>query len=100
MSDKTTNDEHKTAAAEDPCAGVGPAQRLAYVWFLSLLVIGICLTATLTRIDRFNYDTKGRFLDFVEYKENRTATGSIKSERMDPRMKSELSAQRARLSAD
>lgn len=75
---------------DDPCADFGPDQRWAVVWFISVIVIGVAATYGLSKVDRFNYDTKGRFLDNEKYRQNRLATTSIGSESIDPRASSLL----------
>jgi len=72
----------------DPCGTVGPTQRWAFVWFFSVIAIGSSLVFGLSRIDRFNYDTKGVYLDYDKYRENRKAIVSIPSERVDKRAQS------------
>ena len=79
-----------TEISEDPCGSFGADQRWAVVWFLSVIVVGSCLTYTLSRIDRYNFDTKGVYLDYDKYRENRVSSTSIGSERSDSRATSLL----------
>ncbi len=76
----------------DPCASFGARERWAAVWFVSVVLVGSVLTYSLAKIDRFNYDTKGVYLDNAQYRENRLATTSIGSEKLDPRARSILSS--------
>ena len=69
----------------DHCAGFGANQRWALVWFLGSLVVGGSMVFVLSQVDRFNYDTKGVFFDYDQYRENRKAITSIPSEEIDPR---------------
>lgn len=92
MTTKTTDTSQASLQADlaaiediDPCAAFGPTQRWALVWFVASILIGITLVCVLSRVDRFNYDTKGIFLDYDQYKENRRAITSIPSEEIDPR---------------
>ncbi len=75
---------------EDPCGEFGPDQRWAVAWFVSVIIIGTAATYGLSRVDRFNYDTKGIFIDNEKYRQNRLATTSIGSETRDPRASSLL----------
>lgn len=69
----------------DPCGEVGPVQRWAFVWFFVMVLCGGMLTYRLATIDRWMYDNNGERLDYDAYRENRSATTSIGSERIDPR---------------
>ena len=69
----------------DQCGEFGATQRWAFVWFFAILLIGSSLVFGLSRIDRMNYDTKGVYLDYDKYRENRNAIVSIPSERVDKR---------------
>ena len=79
-----------TERSEDPCGSLGADQRWAVVWFFSIICIGSVLTYTLSRIDRYNFDSKGVYLDYDKYRENRLSTTSISSERSDSRATSLL----------
>ena len=78
--------------SEDPCGEFGPVQRWALVWFVLAIAVGITMTIVLSRVDRFNYDTKGVYLDYNKYRENRLSTTTIGSERNDPRANPLLSS--------
>ena len=69
----------------DPCAEFGPTQRSATVWFFCAILVGASLTVVLSQIDRFNYDTKGRYLDYSAYKNNRKSSTTIPFEQIDER---------------
>lgn len=79
--------EHKA----DPLEGFQSENRGAAIWFVCAILFGGFLTYKLSRIDRMNYDTKGKYLNYTEYKENRLATTSLGSETKDPRASSLLS---------
>jgi len=76
--------------SDDPCGNFGPDQRWAVVWFIAIIFIGSGLTYTLSRIDRKNFDSKGVYLDYDKYRENRVSGTSIGSERTDSRATSLL----------
>lgn len=81
----------------DPCGEFGPTQRAALVWMIGSIAFGIFLTAFLAAYDGYLYESKGRWLDYQKYSENRKALSSIPSEGSDPRAlaTSRVAAERA-----
>ena len=69
----------------DPLAVEGPYLKKAYVWFVVVAVIASVMTWKFSQIDRRFYDSEGKYLDYNEYRENRTAATSLPSERIDER---------------
>ena len=80
----------KIEETENPCGSFGPTQFWAYVWFVSVLVVGCAMTFVFATIDREMYDTGADPLDYNAYQENRAALSSIPSERNDPRSHGDL----------
>ena len=75
---------------EDPCAGFGPMQRSALIWFFAVIVIGALLTFNGAKLDRWMYDNNGETLNYSNYRENRGALLGIESETLDPRQRGDL----------
>lgn len=63
----------------------GLDKTLAWVWFFSAVGIGTCMAYGLSAFDRDFFDREGHVLDYDDYRENRAASTSIKSESVDPR---------------
>ena len=80
----------------DPCAVDGHYHKLAYVWFVCVVIIAALMTFYLARIDRWMYDTNGQYLDDAKYRENRVGATGIATEFVDPRKSGDFtSAERA-----
>lgn len=72
---------------KDPCGEFGPTQFWAVVWTVCVIAIGSFMTYKLACIDSRQYETKGEYLNIPALKQNRRATTSIASERVDSRQK-------------
>lgn len=78
----------QSQSLEDPCGEFGATQRAAALWMCVVIIVGLGLTFFLTGVDRKFYDSKGQFLDYSLYKDNRSASTSIGSEQIDERTQS------------
>lgn len=76
---------HDSKQLADPCAVDDRYQRQAYVWFFCVAIISTVAVYYLSSIDRWMYDTNGHYLDYDKYRENRRASTSLASERVDER---------------
>ena len=83
----------------NPCKEFGPVQRLALVWFLGAVIVGVGLVYKFAQTDRWMYDHNAQVLDFNAYRENRQAQAGIASEQIDPRRRADLTAVEQKLSA-
>lgn len=86
---------HLSGTPDDPCGEIGPVQRWAFVWFFSVIAIGLTLAYVLCGIDRRLYATNAGFLDYVSYRDNRRAATSIASDGVDERALGTLTHARA-----
>ncbi len=78
-------DDHSSHGITDPCNDGSPENFWAHIWFIAIVVIGCGVVYQLSHIDRWMYDNNGEFLDYDAYRDNRHATTSLGSERIDPR---------------
>ncbi len=74
----------------DPCASWGIDQKLAVVWFVIIIAIGVGLTTALKNTDSYNYNHNGEFFDYKAYKENRLSQSSIPSDDIDKRAQGDI----------
>ena len=80
--------QHSSAA--DPCSDFTFVQRNALIWFFCAIALGLIVTVKFSAMDRWMYDNNAEFIDTKALKENRVASGSIRSETLDPRQGGDL----------
>ena len=82
----------------DGCAGWGPNQSWAVVWFFAVVLIGIIATLSFSGLDYFLYTTDAEVVDYHAHRVNRLASTAIGSGNKDPRTFGDLSSVRNSLS--
>ncbi len=70
---------------EDPCAIDNPASRWAFVWFFCVIIGGGFFVYKLYQADTWMYVNNGQFLNYDDYRSNRSAQTSVAVGHVDSR---------------
>jgi len=74
-----------SADLEDGCAGSEKIRKFAFIWTIATAIIALALVKNLSGIDRYMYDSKGKYIDSHAHAENRLSATSLPVESVDGR---------------
>ena len=91
-----SHSSHNTLSSNE-CDSWSKTQNWAVVWFLSVIILGPLFVKSLAHIDNWMYQSNGeinvagvKFLDYDKYRDNRTASFGVRSERSDMRARGSI----------